>query len=109
MLEIHKAIKDYYERTGRIPSASDCNGVQLPHYWKVREAGGLRHIITVLGITENKKPLLLESLRRFRYEEARWPKSRDCATSDILHSHNMYVTHFGSWSGAIEEAKNGYI
>lgn len=105
MESIEEQIDYYYKKTGKIPTASMCNGVELPHYWKVREAGGLRHILANLGITENKKPLLLESLRRFRYEHGRWPKSRDCASSSILHSHNMYVTHFDSWSLALEEAK----
>ena len=107
-LSISSRIKEFYDATGEIPTVKDCDGEILPYYYKVKAAGGLRHILASLGIFENKKGKLISSLIRYRDEYGVWPKSRDCQECEYLMSHNRFVETFGSWNESINIAKRKY-
>ena len=105
-INVKNKIKEFYQRTGRVPTVRDCDGNELPKYYTIRRQGGLRRLLYDLGIFENKKPLLIESLVRYYDEHGRWPKARDCQDCEYLKSHGTYVEEFGTWNKGIENAKN---
>ena len=103
---VRERIREWYSYTGEIPTVKDCDGIVLPTYNEVKQAGGLRHICAQLGIEkESSRPEMLDEIVRYFYDNDKWPRAKDCAHTEYMRSHVTYVNEFYSWNDAIEEAK----
>ncbi len=103
--DLFERITDFVKYFKELPSVKDCGNHGIPSYYIIKQHGGFKEIFEELKLEKpDLKPELLESLIKYYKEQGAWPKTRDCPNCKYLYSHNMYVTHFDSWTNAINQA-----